>query len=132
MIAHDEAGGCSSTDHGGVLSLGASKQIFVSKSHVLHRIHCISAEEDKAARRVNYAPRRFYFGLLSESHTLEGHSTVLLPVQEGDIWRVQIVWPNGQVHYFGRFASKKEAAEWISNHRWWAIHKIKPPKDGGE
>jgi hypothetical protein len=43
---------------------------------------------------------------------------------------VQIVWPNGQVHYFGRFASEKEAAEWISTHKWWAAYKIKPPKDG--
>jgi hypothetical protein len=61
---------------------------------------------------------------------LEGGRTVLLPVQEGDVWRVQIVWPNGQVHYFGRFASEKEAAEWISTHKWWAAYKIKPPKDG--
>jgi hypothetical protein len=41
--------------------------------------------------------------LLSESHPLEGGRTVLLQVQEGDIWRVQIVWPNGRVHYFWGF-----------------------------
>jgi hypothetical protein len=32
---------------------------------------------------------------------------------------VQIVWPKGLVHYFGRFASEKEAAECISNHKLW-------------
>jgi hypothetical protein len=35
--------------------------------------------------------------------------TVLLPMQQGDIWRVQIVWPNGGVHYFGSFKSRNEA-----------------------
>jgi hypothetical protein len=42
--------------------------------------------------------------------------TQLLPMQEGEIWRVQIVWPNGAVHYFGKFASKKDAVEWINAH----------------
>jgi hypothetical protein len=42
--------------------------------------------------------------------------TVLLPVREGDIWRVRIVWPNGAVHHFGKFASKKDAADWIAAH----------------
>jgi hypothetical protein len=32
--------------------------------------------------------------------------TLLLPVQEGEIWRVQIVWPNGAVRYFGKFTSE--------------------------
>jgi len=39
-------------------------------------------------------------------------------VQEGDLWRVQIVWPNGSVHHFGKFASKVEAVSWIAAHRW--------------
>jgi hypothetical protein len=63
---------------------------------------------------------------------LKGVRTVLLPVQEGDVWRVQIVWPNGQVHYFGRFAYKQYAVKWISAHQWLATSKIQPPKDGGE
>jgi hypothetical protein len=42
--------------------------------------------------------------------------TVLLAVQEGEIWRVQIVWPNGAVHHFGKFASKKDAVDWIAAH----------------
>jgi hypothetical protein len=65
-------------------------------------------------------------------HALEGGCTVLLPVQEGNIWRVQIVWPNGHVHYFGRFAAKKDAVKWISDHHWMTTYKIQPPKDGGE
>ena len=42
--------------------------------------------------------------------------TVLLPVREGKIWRVRIVWPNGAVHHFGKFASEKDAVDWIAAH----------------
>jgi hypothetical protein len=49
---------------------------------------------------------------------VRGTSTILLAMQEGNIWRVQIVWPNGTVHYFGRFSSEKGAREWIANHAW--------------
>ena len=44
--------------------------------------------------------------------------TVLFAVQEGEIWRVQIAWPNGAVHYFGKFTSKQDAIEWIAAHSW--------------
>lgn len=43
-------------------------------------------------------------------------TTVLLPVQVGEIWRVQIAWPNGSVHYFGNFTHKQEAVDWITAH----------------
>ena len=39
--------------------------------------------------------------------------TLLSPVRKGEIWRVQIVWPNGMVRHVGQFASEKEAAKWI-------------------
>ena len=42
--------------------------------------------------------------------------TVLSPVQQDDIWRVRIRWPNGSVHHFGNFAFEKEAIEWIAAH----------------
>jgi hypothetical protein len=42
--------------------------------------------------------------------------TALLPVREGNIWRVQIVWRNGTVHHFGKFASKEDAVDWIAGH----------------
>jgi hypothetical protein len=45
-------------------------------------------------------------------------NTVLSPVQVGQIWRVQIAWPNGSVHYFGKFARKQDAADWIASHSW--------------
>jgi hypothetical protein len=45
-------------------------------------------------------------------------STVLLPVQAGETWRVQIVWRNGSVHYFGNFAHKQDAVNWIAAHAW--------------
>ena len=44
------------------------------------------------------------------------HWTVLLPVREGDIWRVQIVWPNGAVNHFGKFVFKEDAVDWITAH----------------
>jgi hypothetical protein len=43
-------------------------------------------------------------------------ATLLLPMQEGEIWRVQIVWLNGHVNYFGKFTSEKEAVAWIDAH----------------
>jgi hypothetical protein len=57
-------------------------------------------------------------------------STVLLPVQAGNVWRVQIVRPNGTVHYFGRFASEKDATGWITAHAWLTVHSKTPtPND---
>jgi hypothetical protein len=50
--------------------------------------------------------------------------TVLLPMQQGSVWRVQIVWPNGSVHYYGNFESKKQAVDWITAHDW--ITKTEP------
>ena len=44
--------------------------------------------------------------------------TVLLAVQEGDVWRVQIAWPNGALHYFGKFTSEQDAIGWITAHSW--------------
>ena len=49
----------------------------------------------------------------------KGHDvTSLFAVQEGEHWRVQIVWSNGRVHYFGRFTSKQDALAWIDAHVW--------------
>ena len=43
--------------------------------------------------------------------------TLLSPVvQEGGIWRVQIVWPNRHVNYFGKFTSERDAIDWINAH----------------
>jgi hypothetical protein len=59
--------------------------------------------------------------------------TVLLPVQEGEIWRVQIVWLNGAVHHFGKFTSKEDAVDWIAAHSQLTMpagenSKTEPPK----
>jgi hypothetical protein len=45
-------------------------------------------------------------------------STILTSVQEDDLWRVQITWPNGTTKYFGKFRSELEAEGWIGRHRW--------------
>jgi len=42
----------------------------------------------------------------------------LFAVQEGEHWRVQIVWPDGRLHYFGRFTLKEDALAWIAAHEW--------------
>ena len=47
-----------------------------------------------------------------------GASTILTSVKEGDLWRVQIAWPSGTTHYFGKFGSEREALGWIDRHRW--------------
>lgn len=49
-------------------------------------------------------------------------------MQVGSTWRVQIVWPNGSVHYFGTFASKAAAVEWITMHSWLSV-RPKPVDD---
>ena len=43
--------------------------------------------------------------------------TVLLTVRKGDLWRAQIVWPNGTSNYVGKFGSEVDAQQWISAHR---------------
>jgi len=43
-------------------------------------------------------------------------AAILSPVQDGHIWRVKIVWPNGAVHYFGKFTSEQDAIDWINAH----------------
>jgi hypothetical protein len=45
-----------------------------------------------------------------------GDSTLLSPVRKGGIWRVRITWPNGKVHFVGKFSSEKDAIEWIEAH----------------
>jgi hypothetical protein len=48
--------------------------------------------------------------------SMDDVSAQLSPVQEGDIWRVRIAWPNRNVHYFGKFISKQDAIDWINAH----------------
>jgi hypothetical protein len=61
------------------------------------------------------------FGL-AQRIILVAMGALLSPVQEGEIWRVQIVWPNGAVHYFGKFTSKRDTTAWINAHS----HLTKP------
>lgn len=42
--------------------------------------------------------------------------TRLSPVKKGGIWRVQITWPNGKVHFVEKFSSEKDAIAWIEAH----------------
>jgi hypothetical protein len=50
-------------------------------------------------------------------HAMGEASTVLISVKEGDLWRLQIAWPNGAINHFGKFGSELEARKWISTHR---------------
>jgi hypothetical protein len=49
---------------------------------------------------------------------------VLSPVQEGDIWRVQMICPSGNKSCIGEFSSENAAIKWINGHAWWLIEPI--------
>jgi hypothetical protein len=49
---------------------------------------------------------------------MDGASTFLMSIEEGDLWRVEIVWPNGTKRHFDKFGSEQEAEGWISAHCW--------------
>jgi hypothetical protein len=51
-------------------------------------------------------------------------STALTSVREGDVWRVQIAWPNGAFNFFGKFGSEGEAQRWIGAHSRLTEHVI--------
>jgi len=57
-------------------------------------------------------------------HAMGEASTVLTSVKVGDVWRVQISWPNGAINYIGKFGSELEARKWISTHRRLTEHVI--------
>jgi hypothetical protein len=61
---------------------------------------------------------------LAERITLAFMDALLSPVQEGEIWRVKIVWPNRAVHYFGKFTSERGAIAWID-----AYPRLTKPED---
>jgi hypothetical protein len=44
--------------------------------------------------------------------------TALSPVQAASIWRVRITWSNGKDNFVGKFASERDALEWIAGHPW--------------
>jgi hypothetical protein len=69
---------------------------FVNSSTHFHRMLCLSA--------------------LAGRIILVSISALLSPVQEGSIWRVKIVWPNGAVHHFGKFTSEQDDIDWINAH----------------
>jgi hypothetical protein len=58
------------------------------------------------------------------AHAMGEASTVLTSVKEGDLWRVQIAWPNGAINFFGKFGSELEAGSWIGTHRRLTEHVI--------
>ena len=49
-------------------------------------------------------------------------------MKEGEFWRAQIVWPNGAVNFFGKFASELEAQRWINGHSWLTAHVVEDSK----
>lgn len=50
--------------------------------------------------------------------------TELTAIQRGGGWTVRIAWPNGFNHHYGKFASEREAGEWIEAHRWMTTREI--------
>jgi hypothetical protein len=68
----------------------------------------------------------FVLPVLPEDKPPQRLTTVLLPMQVGSVWRVQIVWPNGSVHYFGKFTSRESAVAWITAHAWLTVQSDRP------
>jgi hypothetical protein len=62
------------------------------------------------AQGLSHLAGRIILAFMGDVHTL------LLPMQEGEIWRVQIVWPNGKVNYFGKFTSERDVIDWVNAH----------------
>jgi len=85
-----------------------------------------------AARRVKTRSRRSSLLAYPMGASVKFERTALSSVQEGDVWRVRIAWPNGAVHYFGSFVSEKDAIQWIDAHAWLTIpattNTSEPPK----
>jgi hypothetical protein len=84
---------------------------------------CRNRHSDRVRRRVGRPalfsawapPKQTVIGTLFYGDGSDG----FMAVQEGKFWRVEITWPNGVLHYFGKFASKQAAIEWIAAHSWW-------------
>lgn len=43
-------------------------------------------------------------------------AAILSSVKQGSVWHVRLAWPNGAVHYFGKFTSEQDAIDWIHAH----------------
>jgi len=54
------------------------------------------------------------------------NSAVLKPVARKGYWRVEMAWPNKNLHFFGKFLSQAEAEKWIEQHRWLTEQRQKP------
>jgi hypothetical protein len=58
------------------------------------------------------------------TRTMGDQRAVLTPVQDGDIWHVQIIWPNGKMDFVRGFSSEGDAVKWMDRHAWWLIEPI--------
>jgi hypothetical protein len=47
---------------------------------------------------------------------LASMAAILSSAKVGSIWQVRIAWPNGAVHYFGKFTAEQDAIDWINAH----------------
>jgi hypothetical protein len=63
--------------------------------------------------------------LAEHTRAMGDQGAVLSPVQDGNIWRVQIIWPNGKIDRVGEFSSEGDAVTWIDRHAWWLVEPIK-------
>jgi hypothetical protein len=50
--------------------------------------------------------------------------TQLTSVKRNGHWAVRLAWPNGSIHYVGRYADRREANKWIAEHRWMTAERI--------
>jgi hypothetical protein len=60
--------------------------------------------------------------------------TQLTSVERDGHWTVRIAWPNGASHCVGRYAARREADNWIAEHRWMTAERVEEsviPTDNG-
>jgi hypothetical protein len=74
-------------------------------------------------------PPLSFFMLAEHTRVMGDQRAVLSPVQESDIWRVQIIWPNGKTDYVGEFSSEGDATEWMDRHAWWLTEPENPTSE---
>ena len=57
-------------------------------------------------------------------HIVGMERTQLTSVERNGHWTVRLTWPNGSIHYVGRYAGRREADRWIAEHRWMTAERI--------
>jgi hypothetical protein len=81
-------------------------------------------ESGRLKQRLSVTSRLPFCMLAEHTRAMGDQRAVLSTVQDGEIWRVQKIWPNGKMDFLGEFSSQGDAIEWIDRHAWWLIESV--------